>query len=97
MITNDTRCKHKIKYRIAMAKALFNKKKAFCTSKLDLNLRKKVVKCYTWSIAVCGAITWTLQKVDEKYPESFEMCWRRMKKISWTDHVRNKEVLQRVK
>ena len=24
-------------------------------------------------------------------------CWRRMEKISWTDHVRNKEVLFRVK
>ena len=23
-------------------------------------------------------------------------CWRRMEKISWTDHVRNKEVLLRV-
>jgi hypothetical protein len=30
--------------------------------------------------------------------ESFEMwCWRRMEKISWTDHVRNEEVLLRVK
>jgi hypothetical protein len=29
---------------------------------------------------------------------SFEMwCWRRMEKISWTDHVRNEEVLLRVK
>ena len=29
--------------------------------------------------------------------ESFEMwCWRRMEKISWTDHMRNKEVLLRV-
>jgi hypothetical protein len=24
-------------------------------------------------------------------------CWRRMGKISWTNHVRNEEVLQRVK
>jgi len=24
-------------------------------------------------------------------------CWRRLEKISWTDHVRNEEVLQRVK
>jgi hypothetical protein len=24
-------------------------------------------------------------------------CWRRMEKISWTDHVRNKDVLLRVK
>jgi len=33
-----------------------------------------------------------------KHLESFEMwCWRRMEKISWTDHVRNEEVLLRVK
>jgi hypothetical protein len=26
--------------------------------------------------------------------ESFEIrCWRRMEKISWTDHVKNEEVL----
>ena len=36
--------------------------------------------------------------VDQKHLESFEMwCWRRMEKISWTHHVRNKEVLLRVK
>jgi len=30
--------------------------------------------------------------------ESYEMwCWRRMEKISWTDHVRNEDVLLRVK
>jgi hypothetical protein len=33
-----------------------------------------------------------------KHLESFEMwCWRRMEKISWTEHVRNEEVLLRVK
>jgi hypothetical protein len=37
MITNDARCTHKIKSRIAMAKAAFNKKKTFFTSNLDLN------------------------------------------------------------
>ena len=31
------------------------------------------------------------------YLESFEMwCWRRMEKVSWTDHVRSEEVLLRV-
>jgi hypothetical protein len=45
-----------------------------------------------------GAETWTLRKVDQKYLERFEMwCWRRMEKISWTDRVRNEEVLHRVK
>ena len=59
-------------------------------------MRKKFVKCYIWSIALCGAETWTLRAVDQKHLESFEMwCWRRMEKISWTDHVRNEEVLLR--
>ena len=30
--------------------------------------------------------------------KSFEMwCWRRMEKLNWTDHVRNEEVLLKVK
>jgi hypothetical protein len=50
-----------------------------------------------WSIALYGAETWTLRAVDQKRLESFEMwCWRRMEKISWTDHVRNEDVLLRV-
>jgi len=48
-------------------------------------------------MALYGAETWTLQAADQKYPESFKMwCWRRMEKISCTDHVRNEEVLLRV-
>jgi hypothetical protein len=40
---------------------------------------------------------WTLRKIDQKYLESFEMrCWRRMEKISWTERVRNEEILLRV-
>jgi hypothetical protein len=72
MITNDARCTREIKARIAMTKATFNKKTLF-TSKLHLELRKKLVKCYIWSIALYGAETWTLRKLDQKYLESFEM------------------------
>jgi hypothetical protein len=52
---------------------------------------------YIWSIALYGAETWTIRKLDQKYLESFEMwCWR-MEKICWTDLVNNKAVLHRVK
>ena len=48
-------------------------------------------------MALYGAETWTIRTADQKYLESFEMwCWRRMAKISWTDHVRNEEVLLKV-
>jgi hypothetical protein len=60
-----------IKSRIAMAKAIFNKKKTLFNSKLDLNLRKKLVKCYIWSIALSGAETWEHRKVVQNYRERF--------------------------
>jgi len=44
-----------VKCRIAMAKAAFNKKRTHFTGTLDLELRKKPVKCYIWSIALYGA------------------------------------------
>jgi hypothetical protein len=97
MITNDARCTHEIKSRNATVKMAFSKEKTVLTGKLDLSLRKKLLKCYICSIALYGAEAWTLRKVDQKYLESFEMCWRRMEKISWTDCVRNEEVFHRVK
>jgi hypothetical protein len=40
----------------------------------------------------------TEENAGQKHLGSFEMrCCRRMEKISWTDHVRNEEVLLRVK
>ena len=61
IITNIARCTHEIQSRIAMAKAALNK------NNTGLKLRKKLVKCYIWSIAFYGAETWTLGKEDQKY------------------------------
>jgi hypothetical protein len=98
ILANDGRCTCEIKCRIAMAKAAFNKKRTLFISTLDLELRKKLVKCYIWSIALYGAGTWTIRTVDQKHLESFEIgCWKRMEKISWTDHVRNEDVLLSIK
>jgi hypothetical protein len=72
MITNDAKCTREIKVRIAMAIAAFNTKTLF-TSKLDLELRKKLMKCYIWSITLHGAETLTIRKLDQKYLESFEV------------------------
>ena len=58
-----------------MAKAAFKKKKNLFTSKLDLNLRKKLVKCYVWSMALYGAETWTLRAMDQKC--GAQQGWRR--------------------
>jgi hypothetical protein len=88
MITNDARCTCEIKSRIAMAKAAFNKKRTLFTSKMDLNLRKKLVKCY-----ILGAQLRMVLKIahfGKQIRNTWKvlLCWRIMK-ISWTDRVRN--------
>jgi len=49
-------CGGKIKSRLPMTEAAFNKKKLL-NSRFDLNMRKKLVMCYVWSIALHGAET----------------------------------------
>jgi hypothetical protein len=73
IITNHARGPREIRSSIVISKAAFNKKKALFTSKLDFNLRKKLVNCYIWSMDLYGAENWILQKVYQKYPERFEM------------------------
>ena len=78
----------------AMAKAAIGKKYALFTSKLDFNLRKKIVEC-----CILDSFVWC-RNFDTSHSRSEisgNFCWRRMEKNSWTDRARNEEVLHRVK
>jgi hypothetical protein len=87
-----------MEYFYVHTQAPFNGEKNLFTSKMDLNLMKKLIQCYIWSIGLYGAETWAIRKVVQKCLESFEMwCCRKMKMIIWTDRVINEEVLHRVK
>ena len=75
----------------------WEKQQTLFTSKLKINLSKKLVKYYIWSIVLYCAGNWTIRNLDQKYTENFEMwCWKTMAKVSLNDHVRN-EVLRKVK
>ena len=79
VLTRDHYCTKEIKMRIAIAKEAFNRKISLLVSKLNTELRNKLVMCYVWSIALYGSETSTLRKLERKYVESFEMlCWRRI-------------------
>ena len=77
-----------------MAKEAINRK---MISKLNIKLRKNLVRCYIWSIGLYGPETWTLRKLEQKYLVSFEMwCSRRMEKIKWSEKVTNEQVLDHI-
>ena len=71
MITSDARCTREITSKIAMTKTAFSNKKTLLTSKLDLHLKKKLVKCFIWSTALYGAETGILWKRNEEIPGKF--------------------------
>ncbi|KAJ4432109.1 hypothetical protein ANN_20724 [Periplaneta americana] len=61
------------------------KRSIFCRH-LEKELRKIIVKCFVWSVALYGAETWTLRRSDEKRIGTFEMwIWRKMERVKWTD------------
>jgi hypothetical protein len=66
MLTNDRSFTCEIKCTVALVKAAFNKKRALFTGTLDLEMRKELVKCYIWSVALYGAETRTLRSIDQK-------------------------------
>jgi hypothetical protein len=67
--------------RIAMGVEEFNRKISLLSSKLNIELRKKSVMCYVWSIALYGTETWPLRKLERKYLEALKYGaggeWRR--------------------
>jgi hypothetical protein len=96
-ITSDCRSQIEVRKRIAMGKKAFNKKKVLLTHRLNLELKKRIIKTVVWCVVLYGCETWTLRKDEMKRLEAFEMwIWRRIMKISWKDHVTNEEVLRRV-
>ena len=72
--------------------------KLLTSKKLQLKTKMNILKSYVYSIFTYGCETWTLSKSNENKIEVFEMwCLRHMGNIKWKDHVRNEDVLQKLK
>jgi hypothetical protein len=87
-----------IKARIERARAAFsNMKKLLISRDLSLPLKLRLVKCYIFPILLYGVEAWTLTETLTRKLEAFEMwVYRRILRISWTEHVTNTEVIQRI-
>ena len=95
LITSDGRSDSEIKKRIGMSKAIFEKMgKILKNRKLSMKTKLRVLDCYIFSTLTYGSECWTISQTMEKRLQSVEMWfYRRMLRISWTDHMSNEEVL----
>ena len=65
---------------------------------INISLRFRLLKCYVWSTLTYGVETWTISRAMSRRLEAFEMwCYRRMLRISYTEHKTNEEVLGMMK
>lgn len=99
IISSDGRDAEETRTRIGMARSAFNNLERVLRDKsLREDLRRDILQCYVWSIASYASETWTINADTRKRIEAFEYwCYRRMKRIKWTEKITNKEVLKRMK
>lgn len=85
-----------IKTRIEISRKAFRTwKPVLCNRNLSMQLRKRVLRCYVWSVLLYGCETWTLKATTMNRIEAFELwCYRRILKISWVSHTTNEDVLR---
>jgi len=87
----------KLRAELGWRRNFFLDKRKLFTGKMNLELKKRIVKCLVWSVATYAAETWTLREADRTKIEAFEMwIWRRLEKISWRDKITNEDVLKKV-
>ena len=72
-----------------MAKEVFNRKIIIFCGPSEKEQRKRLVKCFVWSVVLYCAETWTLRRNEQKQLEAFEMwVWRSMERVKWTDKIK---------
>ncbi len=95
LLNDSWDCSQEVRARIEQARGTFFKMRdLLCNRNLSLKTRIRIVRCYVFPVLLYGHEGWTLTRTLEKKLEAFEMwVYRRMLKISWTDRVRNTDVL----
>ena len=93
-ISSNLNCFQEV--RIAIAKEAFNRKIRIFCGPLGKELRKKIVKCFVWSVTLYGAETWTLRRNQQKRREAFEIrMWRRMERLKWTEKIKQRSCVRK--
>ena len=74
LISDDERDQKKIRTRIDMAKNTFNNiKNVLGNRTMDLILRKRIIRCYVWTVLKYSREIWTMSAECEKKICAFEM------------------------
>ena len=94
-ITSDGRSDMDIRCSIGQAKQTFmDMNNLLGARSLGMGVRKRLLKCYIWSVLLYGCKSLTINKNMEQRLKATEIwVWRKMMRISWTEKLTNDVVL----
>ena len=93
-ITADGDCSHDIKRRLHLGRKVMTNLDGILKSR-DITLPTKVhlVKAMVFPVVMYGCESWTIEKVECRRIDAFELwCWRRLLRVPWTARRSNQSI-----
>ena len=84
-ITANGDCSHEIKRRLLPGrKAMTNLDSTLKSRDIMLLTKVCLVKAMVFPVVMYGCESWTIKKAEHRRIDAFELCWRRLLRVSWT-------------
>ncbi|KAI8429179.1 hypothetical protein MSG28_007716 [Choristoneura fumiferana] len=96
LITNTGGSEDEIKRRIAITRSAMEKlTRIWRDRNITKTTKVQLVRSLVFPIFLYGAETWTVKERERQRIDALEMwCWRRMLRVSWTQHRTNLSILE---
>ena len=84
-ITDDGDLSQEIRRCLLLGrKAMRNLNSVLNSRDITLPTKVSIVKAMLFPVVMCGYESWTVRKAEAWRADAFELCWRRLLRVSWT-------------
>ena len=96
-ITADGDCSHESKRRLFLErKAMTNLDSIFKSRDITLLTKVHLVRAMVFPVVVHGYKSWTRKKAKCRRIDAFDLCWRRLLRVSWTARRSIQSILKEI-
>ena len=96
-ITVDGDCSHEIKRHLLLgSKAMTNLDSVLKSRDITLLTKVHILKAMVFPVVRYRCESWSIKKAKCQKIDAFELCWRRLLRVSWTARRSDQSVLKEI-
>ena len=96
-ITADGGCSHEIKRCLLLGrKAMTNLDSVLKSRDITLLTKAHLVKAMVFLVVMYGCESWIVKKAEHRRIDAFELCCRRLLRVSWTARRLNQSIIKEI-